>query len=189
MRYSQYNKLFLFSGLTLLLTVIIANLCWSMDIKGWQKVEWGYDAIKVRDIYKGQIVEPQKEDTSNFNSQGKYQIFGIIRNYKIAKKNFVIQFVADEKGKLCMVALITKNNSFLSKSDFEYIEILLQKKYGKPSRKNEVSILNTDRYFRSWNFQSTNIDLNLCLDKENDQHTEIQIIYSRNDEDIDIDKL
>jgi len=88
-----------------------------------------------------------------------------------------------------MVALITNNNSFLSKNDFEYIEILLQKKYGKPSRKDEVSIVNTDRYFRSWNFQSTNIDLNFCLDKENNQHTEIQIIYSRNDEGIDIDKL
>lgn len=189
MRYSHYNNLFLFSVLTLILTVSIVNLCWSMDIKGWQKVEWGYDAKEVKKIYKGQIVEPQKEDTSNFNSQGKYHIFGVIRNYKIAKKNFVIKFIADTKGKLCMVALITNNNSFLSKNDFEYIEILLQKKYGKPSRKDEVSIVNTDRYFRSWNFQSTNIDLNFCLDKENNQHTEIQIIYSRNDEGIDIDKL
>jgi peptidoglycan-associated lipoprotein len=173
------------------------------DVEGWQKLKWGDDINKIKEFYEGKIKEPTETDKYRFPADEERDVAYVMRNYKLSGINFDVYFFADQGNKLCGVILLTNADDYVFKSDFEYVENILKKEYGAPSRSGDHSFKDHLYYRRIWSFRSSNIELTYFYDKEAVNFvsqprlrlttsgifkTNLQILYYKNEKS-DISKL
>lgn len=171
------------------------------DVLGWQRLEWGDEIDKVKELLGPEVRQPSVNERNRFPNDESRKVTYVWANYKLSdlafsNVDFNIYFFANQKNKLCRVVFLTNPENYVFNNDFQYIEKTLKKMYGTPSRSDDTSFENCLYYRRIWNFPSTNIELiyfydkhaarfvgqsRLCLSTSKIFRTNIQIIYYKNE--------
>jgi hypothetical protein len=131
------------------------------DVPGWEKTRWGMHSPEIRTLYAGKLVPTEKiEEYAN----GK-AFFGI-DSFMVAGVHANVRFVLRKDSSLVSVVFkFLESDSLAQIRQFNSIEKVLRKKYGKPALTEKKLFNNridwTVQYRANWAFPSTDILLTL----------------------------